>query len=220
MEETNPKPEETVTFLNHMLNFDDNTKNELTNISQYMLLAIIPVVGLNKLMKKYIPPADEDKGSLEVTFEIVLQLLVLFFGLFYIHRFVTFFKPYSGTDYPEISIISVILAILLITFSIQSKLGEKGNLMVERLQDLWEGETSLKQDKSKGKKEIAKPVQQKSTPNYHVPQNNPVEAPRQEPVKQELPNYNLMYHNVATPDEEPQFLAANEALGGGFGSMY
>lgn len=218
MEEATPK-EESVTFLNHMLKFNDSTKHELTNISQYVLLAIIPVIGLNKLMKKYIPPADEDKSSLEVSFEIVLQLLVLFFGLFYIHRFVTFFKPYSGTDYPEISIISVILAILLITFSIQSKLGEKGNLMVERLHDLWDGETSLKQEKAK-KKEIAKPVQHKATPNYHVPQNNPAEPPRQEPTKQELPNYNLMYHNVATHDEEPQFLAANEALGGGFGSMY
>ena len=219
MEEKNPKPEESVTFFSHMLNFDETTKNELTNITQYTLLAIIPVIGLNKLMKKYIPPVDEDKSSLEIVFEIILQLLVLFFGLFYVHRFITYFKPYSGIDYPEISILSIILAILLITFSIQSKLGEKGNLMVDRLQDLWNGETSLKEEKPKSKKEVAKPQQQKPTPNYHVPQNNSIEVPRQEPSKQELPSYNLMQHNVAV-QEEPQFVAANEALGGSFGSMY
>ena len=67
--------------INHMLNFDENTKNELTNITQYTLLAIIPVIGLNKLMKKYIPHVDEDKGTLEIVFEIILQALILFFGL-------------------------------------------------------------------------------------------------------------------------------------------
>lgn len=217
MEETNSKSEEPVTFLNHMLNFDENTKHELINISQYSLLAIIPVVFLNKLMKKYIPGVDEDKSSLEIVFEIVLQVLVLFFGLFYIHRFVAFFGPYSGKDYPDISVISVILAILLITLSIQSKLGEKTNIMVERIQDLWNGETTLNQD-PKNRKEVAKPkTEQAPTPNYHVSQNNHVEPP-----KQELPNYNMMYHNAAiSQNEETQLLAANEALAGsGFGSMY
>lgn len=217
MEESAPKGDEKLSFVNHMLNFDENTKNELTNITQYTLLAIIPVIGLNKLMKKYIPHVDDDKGTLEIVFEIILQALVLFFGLFYIHRFVVFFKPYSSKDYPDISIISIILAILLIVLSIQSKLGEKSNIVVERLYDLWTGETSLSAQPEK-KKEVAKgQPQSRPTPNHHIPQNNPVEKPQQE-----LPNYNMMYHNTAIPQhEESQLLAANEALGGSsFGSMY
>ena len=54
------------TFINHMFRFDDETKHELSNIIQYVVLAIIPIVTLNKLMKKYIPDADDDKGSFEI----------------------------------------------------------------------------------------------------------------------------------------------------------
>jgi len=215
MEDSN-KNEEQVSFINYMLNFDDNTKNELTNIAQYSLLAIIPVISLNKFMKNYIPKFDEDKGSLEVSFEVVLQILLLFFGLFFIHRFVTYFKSYSGREYAEVSIISIVLAILLITLSIQSKLSEKTNLLVERLNDLWHGETSLKEQPKK-KKAVAEKPKAEQSPTV-------VKQPMVEQPTQELPNYNMMYHNTAAPEppqEEPYLMAANEALGGsGFGNMY
>ena len=70
------------TFLNHMLRFDDETKHELSNIIQYVVLAIIPIVTVNKLMKKYITDADEEKGSFEISFEILIQLIVLLISLF------------------------------------------------------------------------------------------------------------------------------------------
>lgn len=218
MEDTDIKSNEQNTFLTHMLNFDEPTKNELSNITQYSLLAIIPVVALNKLMKKYIPAADEDKGSLEIVFEITIQMLLLFFGLFYIHRLVTFLKPNSGKEYPDFSIISIILAVLLITLSIQSKLGEKSNILVERVNEVWNGETSLKPEPKK-RAEIAKPkLERPPIQPAQVPQN--VQQPPQE--QQELPNYNLMYHNTASQGyEDTQLLAANEALGGSsYGSMF
>lgn len=218
-----PKQEQ-ISFFNHMFNFDENSKKELSNIAQYSLLAIIPVIGLNKLMKKYIPPVDEDKGSLEILFEIVLQVLILFYGLFFIHRFIIYFPSYSGENYSELSIVSIVLAILLITLSIQSKLGEKANILVDRLHELWSGETTISNNtNSKNnpkKKEVAKPsVERQPSPNYHIPQTQP-QHPQQQ--QQELPNYNLMYHNTnIPPHEETNLLAANEALGGSsFGSMY
>jgi hypothetical protein len=217
MEEVD-KVEENVSFLNYMLKFDDAIKNDLSNITQYSVLAIVPVIALNKFMKHYIPKVDEDKGSLEIAIEIVLQVLVLFFGLFFIHRFVVFFKPYSGKEYSEFSIISIVLAVLLITLSIQSKLSEKANLLVERLHDLWHGETTLKEEKKPKKKVIAEKPQVQQTPTV-------TKAPAMvEQPTQELPNYNMMYHNTAAPEmpqEETFLMAANEALGGSsFGNMY
>jgi hypothetical protein len=41
-------------FFKHVFNFDKDTKADLLNIVQYSSLAIIPVIGLNKLMQKYI----------------------------------------------------------------------------------------------------------------------------------------------------------------------
>jgi hypothetical protein len=35
-------------FLKHVFNFDDDSKSELLNIIQYAILAIIPVIVLNK----------------------------------------------------------------------------------------------------------------------------------------------------------------------------
>ena len=112
----------------------------------------------------------------------------------FIHRFVVFFKPYSGKEYSEFSIISIVLAVLLITLSIQSKLSEKANLLVERLHDLWHGETTLKEEKKPKKKVIAEKPQVQQTPTV-------TKAPAMvEQPTQELPNYNMMYHNTAAPE--------------------
>ena len=39
-------------FLKHVFNFDDDSKSEILNILQYALLAIIPIVLLNKSIAK------------------------------------------------------------------------------------------------------------------------------------------------------------------------
>ena len=49
-------------FFKHVFNFDDESKAEILNIIQYALLAIIPVIILNKLMSKYVPESNENKG--------------------------------------------------------------------------------------------------------------------------------------------------------------
>ena len=42
-------------FFKHVLNFDDDSKSDILNIIQYALIAVIPVVILNKSMGKYVP---------------------------------------------------------------------------------------------------------------------------------------------------------------------
>ena len=134
-------------FFKHVFNFDDDSKSEILNILQYALIAIIPIVLLNKSMAKYVPEADDKKSSLEISAEIIIQIIVMFIGLLIIHRIITFVPTYSGANYPEFHIVFIILATLMITMSLQTKLGEKVNILVERLVDLWEG----KQDKKNSK---------------------------------------------------------------------
>ena len=45
--------------------------DELLNIIQYAVLAIIPIIILLKLIKNYIPEADDDKGSLVILVEVM-----------------------------------------------------------------------------------------------------------------------------------------------------
>ena len=125
-------------FFKHVLNFDDNTKSELLNITQYALIAIVPIIILNKAMQKFVPEAEEEKGSAELLAEVVIQVVAMFIGLFYINRIIMYIPTYSGTKYPDFSVVFIILAVLLITMSLQTKLGEKVSILFDRVTDLWE----------------------------------------------------------------------------------
>jgi hypothetical protein len=144
-------------FVKHVFNFDDESKSEILNIMQYSLIALIPVVILNKTMAKYIPEADENKGSLEVVAEVLIQVISMFMGLLLIHRLITFVPTYSGTKYPEYNITFIILAVLMITLSLQTKLGEKVGILFDRVLDLWNGKTE-KPGAKKGVVKVSQPI--------------------------------------------------------------
>ncbi len=230
-------------FFKHVFNFDDDSKSEILNIIQYSLLAIIPIVSLNKIMFNYVPESNDKKGSLEITAEIITQVIVIFIGLLFIHRIITFVPTYSGLKYPDVSIIFVVLAILMITMSLQTKLGEKVNILVERLVDLWEGKTSTKKNTKKQAQSSQNPVQQPNqkainqslysdgTSINSLPTNDMSAPLTSQMAPEQLPDYNNMYRQdttsmpgAATPggpmegfSTEP--MAANSVLGGGsFGS--
>ena len=77
-------------FFKHVFNFDEDSKAEMLNIIQYAVLALIPVVILNKLMQRFVPEADDEKGSIEITAEVLAQLIVMFLVILLIHRRITF----------------------------------------------------------------------------------------------------------------------------------
>lgn len=213
--------ESKITFINHMFKFDDDTKNELSNFIQYSILAIIPIVTLNKLMKKYIPDSDEDKGSIEITFEVILQIILLVIGIFYIHRLITYIPTYSGSDYPDLNPTSFMLIFLIIILSLQSKLGDKINILVNRLSDLWSGETTVKSNKPKTVKEVneEKMKQQQEEHIMQMQLNSQALQPQDPMQQQQLPDYNNMYSRPISDHSENNLMAANEALGG-FGTQF
>jgi hypothetical protein len=230
-------------FFKHVFNFDDDSKSEILNILQYSLIAIIPVIILNKTMQKYVPEADDSKSSVEITAEIIIQIIVMFIGLLLIHRVITFIPTYSSSAYPEFHIVYIILAILMITMSLQTKLGEKVSILVDRIFELWDGKQD---DKKNGKNKnvsvkVVQPISGNSLtitgqanggysegtaisalPSYES--NQGATAPQQ------LPNYDAMYRQDTTPlvgaatpggmtEGFGEPMAANSVLGGGaFGS--
>jgi len=211
-------------FLKHVFNFDNDSKSDILNIIQYTLIAIIPVIVLNKGMQKYVPEADEKKGSVEVLAEVLIQIIVMFIGLLIIHRIITYVPTYSGMEYPEFNIIFIILAILMITLSLQTKLGEKVSILVDRLTELWEGKSNDKgkNGKSKGNAnvKVSQPISGQNMggsitmPMNTLPSNQSAmnqslyggsTSISQLPTSdmnaptQQLPNYNNMYQNDTTP---------------------
>lgn len=234
-------------FFKHVFNFDDDSKSEILNILQYSVIAIIPVIILNKTMQKYVPESDDKKGSLEITAEIVIQIIVMFIGLLIIHRIITYIPTYSGANYPEFHIVYIILAVLMVTMSLQTKLGEKVSILVDRVLELWNGKQDNKKKTGKnGAVKVSQPISGQITgqmggqpmggytdgtaisalPNYDTQSSQGSIAPQQ------LPNYDAMYRKDTTPlvgaatpggiegmgMMEP--MAANAVLGGSFGSSW
>lgn len=124
--------------------------------------------------------------------------------------------------------------------SLQTKLGEKISVLVDRIMELWDG-SSDKKKKNKGTVKISQPIsgqqQQQMMPSSMgytdgtaisaLPTSDSNENTMQ---PQQLPNYNNMYKQDTTPligAASPSMaegfgepMAANSVLGGGFGTAW
>lgn len=232
-------------FFKHVFNFDDDSKGDMLNIIQYSTLAIIPVVILNKIMQKYVPEADEQKGSVEILAEILIQIIGMFIGLLLIHRMITYVPTYSGAKYPDFSIIFIILGVLMVVLGLQTKLGEKITLIVDRVNELWNGTSdNNKNKKGNGNVKVSQPISQQNQITGQAVMNQALYSdgtsinslPTADMSSQnnlaplQLPNYNAMHRqdttplvNAATPGMNDMMItepmAANGVLGGGFSSF-
>jgi hypothetical protein len=224
-------------FFKHVLKFDEDSKSDMLNIIQYSIISIIPIVILNKSMQKYVPEADEQKGSFEILAEVVIQIICIFIGLLLVHRMVTYIPTYSGMLYPEFNIIFIILAVLMITMSLQTKLGDKISIITDRIVELWEGKKDNNQKTGKPIVKVSQPISQEKQQTYNdgtainqLPSNNTNYSPNNDNAVQ-MPNYNNMYKQEQTPlvgassptDENfsngDNIMAASDVLGGAFSSF-
>ena len=218
-------------FFKHVFNFDEQSKAEMLNIVQYAVLALIPVVILNKIMQRYVPEADDEKGSIEISAEILAQVIAMFLVMLIIHRIITFVPTYSGEKYAEFNLTHIILAMLVIILSLQTKLGEKVSILVDRLIELWEGPKDTKKGKGKGNVKVSQPISQNQiamNQSINSQGTTSISSLPTAPPTQQLPDYNNMYQQDSTPlvgaatpgTESFAPMAANEGGGGAFGSAF
>jgi hypothetical protein len=234
-------------FLKHVFNFDDTGKSEMLNMLQYSVLSIIPIVFLNKVIQKFIPEADDAKGSFELLAELLAQMFTMFLGIILINRIVTYLPTYSGVKYMEINLVNIVLGFLMIVFSLQTKLGEKVNIILARIIELWDGTPSRKQAQPTGNtgtgavrvtQPISPPMHQPSQSDNLssnaiglLPQGQPgmsssmqQNIPSQQPQQNDT-NFQQMYSGPQNPLQNAEApmepMAANEAIGGSaFGGLF
>ena len=220
-------------FFKHVFNFDEESKSEMLNTIQYAILALIPVIIINKLMQRFVPEAEDEKGSIEIISEILAQVIVMFLVILIIHRIITFIPTYSGEKYASFSVTNIILAMLVIILSLQTKLGEKVSILVDRVIELWEGPKNIKKGKGNGNIKVSQPISQnQSAMNQSINSMGstsistlPISQPT---MTQQIPNYDQMYQQDSTPlvgaaspsMESFEPMAANAGVGGSFGSAF
>ena len=213
-------------FLNHVFSGTEEGKAEILNVVQYASMGVIPVVVLNKLIQRFIPEADTEKSSLELLAEIFIQLIVMFCGIIVIHRTITYFPTYSGFKYENLTLTNVVLAFLIIVLSIQTKLGIKVNILVDRVNEMWNGPSNEDGNKKRNVR-VSAPM------SGHVPSqadyldNSQVQSDMFPPApvastKQNKGTYDSMMRSNTTESFGSYMgpMAANSVLGGSFGAMF
>ena len=201
-------------FVNHVFNFNDESKEEMMNIVQYAVLAILPVIILNKATQRLIPEADDEKGTPEIAIEVVLQTVSMFLGILIIHRIITYIPTHSGVKYSPLSVTSNILAVLVIILSLQTKLGEKVSILVDRAVDAWEGDEKSKLKKRPANVKVSQPILQNQQISQSLGGSTPISqlpiAPQiTKPQQQEYVN---TYHQSNTYGTQPQASYMNNQM--------
>jgi len=230
-----------VNFFNYVFNFDDENKNNMMNMVQYTLLAIIPVLITLKVTKHIFPEEDDSKGSLEIFAESTGQIVLIILMIWFTNKIIHFIPTYSGENYHKFNELNFIIPFLIILSTMQTKLGAKLNILMDRVMDLWHGTSSIQpqinqtQGQGNNGNRVTQPLaghqkqqqfHQPSQADYLdktqlLPSNTQLTAMPQ----QNKPDFNQMYqqnNNSSMPSEgmqdlNPEPVAANGALGGMFG---
>ena len=219
-------------FIQHVFNFDEEHRGEMLNILQYTFLSVIPLVIIIKLIERVIPDVDSQKGSIEITGEILAEIFIFFMGFYFTNKAILYIKPYSEVEYPTIVIQS--LSFMFIILSMNTKISNKVNILVDRISTAWNGGNSSNDKKTK--KTNVKVSQPISNSNVSIQSQQPQQqmysdtslinslpnTTSQYAPQQEDPNFNAMYQNNPTQliganspsySEGSQIMAANELLG-------
>jgi hypothetical protein len=230
-------------FFKYVFNFDQENKNSMMNMIQYTILSIIPVLVTLRLIKHIIPEEDETKGSLEIVLESVGQIILIVLAIWFTNKIIRFIPTYSGEHYGKFNETNFIIPFIIILATMQTKLGAKLNILIDRVMHLWngkkEGNTSQQQAQGQGQQQGGQDMVRITQPfagqhqvsqadyldrNQILPSNPQLTAMPQQ--QQPRTDFNGMYQNNPTPMPgamtpgggimEP--MAANEMGGGGWSS--
>jgi hypothetical protein len=219
-------------FFNYVFNFDTENKHRIMNMLQYTLLTIIPVLLILRGIKHIIPEDDDSKGSFEILAESVGQVILIMLAIWLTNKIINYIPTYSGEEYPKFNEISFVIPFVIILATMQTKLGAKFNILIDRVIRLIFG------SKEDGKKEqqqqqgggqnvirVSQPMAGQHQPSQAdyldrsqlLPSNPmmssmPTKFPPQQ-LQQQQPAQSQDYYQMSN---EP--MAANDGGGGGWGT--
>ena len=129
-------------FVKYILTFDKEQKTDLMNMIQYSVLAIIPIMLILRSVQALVPEDDESKGSLEITAECVLQIIFVMVSIWLTDRIIRYVPTYSKAEYGKFYPVNFIVPFLIILITMQSKLGFKLNILIDRVMEKWHGKSN------------------------------------------------------------------------------
>jgi len=139
-------------FFEYIFNFNRENMDNISNMWQYTFIAIPLILICLKLLNALSPAVDETKGSLEIFLEIFISINVLLLTIWFVNKIIRYIPTRSKTSYHTFNETNFILPFLIILFTIDTKLGNKINILIDRLFDLYSGKTNLNNNNNKNGK--------------------------------------------------------------------
>ena len=226
-------------FFETVFKFDEMDKDTIMNLVQYAVLAVIPSMVILKTLRHMVPEDDDSKGSIEIVGEVTLEVVFIVLALWFMNRIIRYVPTYSGRSYPDSDPFTPLMPFLLVLFTLQSKLGAKLNILMDRCVSAYGGEgAAAVANKASGANavKVTQPLAGQHQPSQAdtfatqqiVPGDRSLTSlPGGQMAPQQSPNFNDMYYNNPTPMPGAQSpgmqdqafvqsgpMAANEALGG------
>jgi hypothetical protein len=217
-------------FFTYVFNFDTENKHRIMNLLQYTLLTIIPVLLILRGIKHIIPEDDESKGSFEILAESIGQIILIMLAIWFTNKIIYYIPTYSGEEYPKYNEIGFIIPFIIILATMQTKLGAKFNILMDRVSALIfgqkdDGRGQAQQQQGQNVVRVSQPLagqmHQPSQADYLdrsqlLPSNPqlssmPTKFPPQQLQQQQPQQGDMMYAS-------PEPMAAND--GGGWGSTW
>jgi hypothetical protein len=219
---------ESAGFFSYVFNFDMENKHRIMNMLQYTLLTIIPVLIILRGIKHIIPEEDDSKGSFEILAESLGQVILIMLAIWLTNKIITYIPTYSGEEYPKFNEISFIIPFIILLATMQTKLGAKFNILIDRVMNLIFNREEKKREQPQGTQNVVRvsqPMAGQHQPsqadyldrNQLLPSNPalssmPTKFPPQQ-LQQQQPTQTPDYFPMSN---EP--MAANDGGGGGWGS--
>jgi hypothetical protein len=213
-------------FFSWVFYMDEKMKIELTNIGQYIGLALLFYSFLIYFMNMYLPYIDETNSSIEIIIRLFIFVYILFYSIYFINRVICYIPTFSGNPYPDYIMydskfmFSSIISIIIATISFHDSIKNGINTLFDRLKHLT---TSSDESPKKKKKKVTINENENITDNQSLPpMNNPLYTGNTTSINQ-LPVVNVQRNNYQeepqNQGQSPEPMAANES-GSPFGSIF
>jgi hypothetical protein len=230
------KNSKTKGFFSYVFDFNDQRKQELINLGQYVTLGFIFYTILIYSVDKYFPKIDESSSSIEIIFTLLLFLYVIFYSIYFIDRIICYFhtffgKPLYGSSHNhDLLLFPLVTPILIAIISFNPQFQDGSYILFERLNDAWNGNEKKQKKKNKSNPQPQQPPMQQqiitqqpitnslysgnTTPIHQLPvvQEGFTQQQQQPQQQQQQP------YMESVQSQEP--MAANDAIGGSFGSSF
>jgi hypothetical protein len=221
-------------FFSYVFEYNEDKKTRFIKIAQYVTLGFIFYSIFIYIIDKYFPKIDDTCSTIEIIITLLLYLYIYFYSLYYIDRIIFYcnssFFGSSLLDDRDITVFDIVTPALLATLSFNPQFQDGISIIFERINEAWNGN----EKKQKKKKKSEQQQQQQQQPVSHTPitsslysgNTTPINqlpilqegfTQQHQPVQQSLQQSLQQMHS---PEEVNMPVAANEVVGGSFGSLF